>query len=263
MFFGIGLLGYVLSLAASALIEQKSKESHGMSQFGFSNHLVICNFPSLGVILQILDELNADSTFDAARGVVLVDNKLTEIPQELVKRDVHFVRGDPSADDALERANVANAKHVIILSKSPSDPATDMVTVAIALAITTISPKADVVAQCVEPTHQALLRKAKCSHVVCLGQFGAHFVAAELLNPGAQDVVADLTSTLGGEQLYVSGYDGKPCSVEVIKKRCLLQRHLLIGIRRGPRLELNPSDEQLVNTKDHLVTIGATRLLPL
>lgn len=260
MFFGIGLLGYVLSLAASALVEQKSKETHGMSQFAFTDHLVICNFPNLGILTQLLDELEADASFKLQNGVVLIDNKLTEVPQELARRDVRFVRGDPSSDETLSRANASRASAAIILSKPLFEPTADMATVAIALALTTAAPNILLVAQCVEPMHEPLLRKAKCTHVVCTGRFGAHFVATELLNPGAQDVLADLTSAQGGEQLYVSRFGGADCSIGELKVQCAQHRHLLVGIRRDATTQLNPADEFTVTATDSIITIGPTRL---
>ncbi len=60
MFFGIGLLGYVLSIAATALVEAKTKELHGMSDFKLKDHLVILNFPGVGKLLRVLDELAHD-----------------------------------------------------------------------------------------------------------------------------------------------------------------------------------------------------------
>lgn len=263
MFFGIGLLGYVLSLAASALVEQKSKEAHGMGQFDFSNHLVICNFPNLGVVEQVLDELHADAAFDHSRGTILVDADLAELPPELAKRDVHFVRGDPSRDETLERANIDEAKSAIALSKRPNDATSDMQNIAIILAIEARNPKVHTVSQCIDPASQELLRKAKCDRVVCTSRFDAHFIATELLNPGVQDVVDDLTSAQHGEQIYITAYVGPTCRFSDLAAQCIGQGHLLIGIRRGHEVALNPAAETPVSPQDEAVTIGPKRLVVL
>ena len=263
MFFGIGLLGYVLSLAASALVEQKSKEAHGMGQFDFSGHLVICNFPNLGVIEHVLGELGADAAFERRHGIVLVDSDLMELPPELVKRDVHFVRGDPSRDETLVRANIDEAKHVIVLSKRPNDATSDMQNIAIVLAIEARHPEIHSVSQCIDPANEELLRKAKCDRVVCTSQFDAHFVATELLNPGVQDVVHELTSALHGEQLYITPYAGPPCRLEDLSRKCQTAGHLLIGIRRGTDVTLNLPAGFQVQTNDQAVTIGTKRLARL
>lgn len=263
MFFGIGLLGYVLSLAASALIEQKSKEAHGMGQFDFTEHLVICNFPNLGVVEHVLRELTADAAFERSRGIILIDSDLIELPPELAKRDMHFVRGDPSRDETLQRANIDEARHAIVLSKRPNDANSDMQNIAIVLAIEARSPDVHTVSQCIDPANQELLRKAKCDRVVCTSRFDAHFIATELLNPGVQDVVDDLTSAQNGEQIYITPYSGQPCRVQELSAKCRNAGHLLIGVRRGHKVELNPSTDLEVSTNDSAVTIGTKRLAEL
>jgi voltage-gated potassium channel len=263
MFFGIGLLGYVLSLAASALIEQKSKEAHGMGQFDLTEHLVICNFPNLGVVEHVLDELAADAAFDRRRGTILIDQDLVELPPELAKRDVCYVRGDPSRDETLARANIDEAKHVIVLSKRPNDASSDLQNLAIVLAIEARNPKVHSVSQCVDPDNEELLRKAQCNRVVCTSRLDAHFVATELLNPGVQDVVHELTSALHGEQLYITPFAGPPCRLSELSLSCQKQGHLLIGLRRAGTVSLNVAPDYQVQTDDEAVTIGTSRLARL
>src|SRR5512133_3280104 len=63
MFFGIGLLGYALSLIAATLITAKAKELKGMSAFSLKKHLVIFNFPGVAIIERVLEELSLDPAF--------------------------------------------------------------------------------------------------------------------------------------------------------------------------------------------------------
>lgn len=260
MFFGIGLLGYVLSLAASALVEQKSKESRGMGQFDFSQHLVICNFPHLSVVERVLDELWADPKFERQRGIVLIDADMPELPPELVKRGVHFVRGEPSRDETLVRANIDEAKYAVVLSKRPSDPGSDMQNVATILALEVRNPKVYSVSQCIDPSSQELMYKAGCDRVVCTGRFDAHFLAAEMLSPGIQDIIADLTSAIHGEQIYITPYRGARCKASALANDCRREGHLLIGIQRKGETHLNLADDFELAADDAAITIGAKRL---
>jgi voltage-gated potassium channel len=260
MFFGIGLLGYVLSLAASALVEQKSKEAHGMGQFDFNSHLIICNFPNLGVVEHVLDELLAEPAFERRRGVVVIDADLAELPPELAKRDVHFVRGDPSRDETLMRANVDEAKYAIVLSKCPNDVRSDLQNIAIVLAMEARHPKILTVSQCVDPANEELLRKAKCDRVVCTSRFEAHFITTELLYPGVQDVVHALAGARHTEQLYMTPYVGRPCRARDLAASCQGEGHLLIGIRRGSEVSLNLASDFEIQPDDVAVTIGNKHL---
>ncbi|HAA01893.1 MAG TPA: hypothetical protein DCE18_00815, partial [Syntrophobacteraceae bacterium] len=158
MVFGIGLLGYALSVVAAALVTSKSKEIKGMSSFALRDHLVIFNFPGLAKVERIVDELRLDPTIGKAMPIVLVDEFLEELPPELVKRGIHFVRGNPVRDGTLSRAAIDSVRHAVILCRNPIDPASDNLNVTIALAIEGRNRKTNTVVECVDPASEELLR---------------------------------------------------------------------------------------------------------
>src|SRR5512133_298106 len=202
MVVGIGLLGYALSLLAAALVTSKTREIKGMSSFNLNNHLVIFNFPGLGKVQRVLEELYLDSSFDRQRQIVLIDEQLEELPPELQKRGVHFVRGNPARDETLTRAALDRASHAIVLCKTPGAPTSDNLNVAVTLAIEARCRGVQTVVECVDPASEELLRKAGSDRVVCTSRFDSLFISQELLNPGVQGVIADLFSARGGQQIY-------------------------------------------------------------
>ncbi|MEN9581028.1 MAG: hypothetical protein RJA70_4037, partial [Pseudomonadota bacterium] len=239
MFFGIGLLGYVLSLSASRLVQAKTKELTGMSQVKLTGHLVIFNFPSVGKICKILEELRADPDFEVSMSeVVLVDEDLEELPPELADRGVRYVRGNPTRDETLSRANLDHASHAIVLSKRPRDPHSDDLSIAITLAIEGRQSSITSVVECVDAAAEELMRKAGCDRIVCTSRFEAHFLSQEVVNPGVQEVVAQLTSTLLGQQVYVTPYSGV-ATYAALSDRCRRAGHLLVGLRDGAGLRFN------------------------
>jgi voltage-gated potassium channel len=261
MFFGIGLLGYVLSVAASSLVEAKTKELHGMSDYTIQDHLVIFNYPGLSKVERVLDELAADPDFGKGRDILLVDEDLVELPPELVKRGLSFVRGNPTRDETLTRANVDRARHAIVLSKTPGDPRSDDQNVAITLAIEGRNRDVFTVVECGDFTTQELLRKAGCDGIVCTSRFDAHFLSHELLNPGVQEVVEELTSSLKGEQIYLTRYPSeRPTTYETLAALCRERGHLLIGVRNASEVRLHLAADATVKTGDHIISIGRQRL---
>ena len=172
MLIGIGLLGYALSVVAAALITSKSKEIKGMSSFQLTNHLIIFNFPGLAKIERILDELTLDPAFAASTAIVLVDEFLEELPPELHRRGIHFVRGNPARDETLSRAAIDHARHAIILCRNPGDATADSVNITIALAIEGRNKATNTVVECVDQASEELLRKVGCDRIVCLSRFG-------------------------------------------------------------------------------------------
>jgi voltage-gated potassium channel len=260
MFFGIGLLGYVLSIAASALVQAKDKELHGMSSFKLDKHLVIFNFPSLGKVERVLDELTRDQGF-GSRDVVLIDDRLDFLPAELIERGVHYVRGNPTRDETLTRASLDSAAYAVVLAKTPGDPHSDDLNVAITLAIEARMEKVHTVVECVDFSTQELLRKAGSDGIVCTSRFDAHFLSHELLNPGIQEVVDELTSNARGQQIYLTRYEGKKRKAfSAVAGTCRDRGHVPIGLRRGGKTRLNVAEEDPVEPGDHLITIGPSRM---
>ncbi|MDB5102014.1 MAG: Ion transport 2 domain protein [Cyanobacteria bacterium RYN_339] len=259
MMFGIGLLGYVLSVIASALVSSKAKEIKGMTTFHLVDHLVIINFPSLEKVEQILDELVLDATIGKSTPIVLVDDTLEELPAELQARRVHFVRGKPTRDETLTRACIDAAAHAMVLCKVPGDPASDNLNVAIALAIEMRNKAVQTVVECVDPSTEELLRKAGCDGIVCASRFEANFMAQELLNPGLQDVLEDLLSAKHGQQLYLVPIS-RPAPFAQLAATCRGRGHIALGVRGAGGLKLNVSDEHRVQVGDRLVTLGPSRL---
>lgn len=264
MFFGIGLLGYVLSLSASTLIEAKSKELHGMVKLKLKGHLVIFNFPHLAKVLRLLDEVEHESKFGASVEVALVDEDLVELPPELADRRVRFVRGNPTRDETLNRACIDDAGHAIVLSKRAGDPGADALNVAITLAIEARARSVRTVTECADFATQELLRKAGCDSVVCTSRFDAHFLSHELLNPGTQDVFDELTTSLHGQQIFMTAFE-MPAAVPfaLVARACQKQGHLALGVRRGATRSLNVEGDYEVRPGDQVISIGPRRMPPL
>jgi voltage-gated potassium channel len=259
MAFGIGLLGYALSVVAAALITSKSREIKGMSSFDLKDHLVVFNFPGLAKVERILEELALDPSFGRSVPTVFVDEFLDELPPELQKRGIHYVRGNPARDETLSRAGIGHARHAVILCRNPGDPASDNLNITIALAIEGRNHLARTVVECVDPAAQELLRKAGCDRIVCTSRFDACFLSQELLNPGVQEVIGDLLSARDGQQIYFINV-GRDAAFGELVKVCREKKHLALGVSSEHGVRLNVPEETMVKKGDCLVTIGPSRL---
>ncbi len=259
MGFGIGLLGYVLSLIAAAFVTSQTKEMKGMSSFSLKGHIIFANFPGVSKLSRLIEELRLDPSVGKHAAVVLVDEHLEELPPELVNLDVHFVRGNPVRDETLLRASVDEARHAVILTRNPADTASDNLNVAIALAIEGRSRTVNTVVEIVDPASEELLRKAGCDKVVCTSRFGAHFLSQELLNPGVQEVVEDLLSARGGQQLYFIVVRQKGTFGEFVE-RCREKAHIALGTATAEGVRLNPPVTAQMAPGDRIITIGPSRM---
>lgn len=254
MFSGIGLLGWVVSFATSALVEAKSKELRGMNDVDQTNHLVLFNFPNVEKVVRVIEELRREAEF-AAIPIVLVDEDLAEIPPELVKWHVQFVRGNPTRDDTLHRANIDKAKYAIVLAKKIGDPASDAHNLIVTLAIEARAKQVRTTVECVDLTAQELLKKAGCDSVVCLSRFDAHFIGSEVLQPGMQHVIDDLMST-HGQQLCLSAIEPSAKTFDAVYAALRAKNHLALGVLRGAKSFLNVEKSFPLEPGDRAISIG-------
>ncbi|PIQ25059.1 hypothetical protein COW36_07500 [bacterium (Candidatus Blackallbacteria) CG17_big_fil_post_rev_8_21_14_2_50_48_46] len=259
MIFGIGLLGYALSLIAAALITSKTKEIKGMSTFKFKEHLIVFNYAGLAKIIRVLDELAIDPSV-GEMPVILVDEFLDELPEELQRKGVHYIKGNPTRDQTLSRANIDFAKHAIVLTRNSNDPASDHLNVSIALAVEGRNRAVNSVVECIDPSFEELLRKAGSDRIVCSSRFDAHFLSQELLNPGIQEVLGQLLTLTRGQQFYLIPASNN-ANFSEFANRGQRQGHIVLGIcDLQNQILLNPPAEQSVLAGDRVITIGANRL---
>ena len=234
LLLGIGLLGFMLSVVATSLITARNKELKGMTQARFAKHVVVIHFPGVAKMLRLMDELSHDPAIGPGARFVLIDRELEELPAELVERNVRYVRGDPTRDETLKRANIDEAGHAMVLSKTPGDAASDPLNVTVTLAIEARTRHVNTVVECVDPSTEELLRKAGCDRIVCAGRFDALYMSQELLNPGVQDIVADLLSTGTGQQLYLTPVKAQAgATYQALQAAVVGHGHVALGVRRA------------------------------
>jgi voltage-gated potassium channel len=260
MLLGISILGYLLSVMATYLIDTHSKERRGMAELSIKDHILLIHFQSMSRVLEIINELKSDSkTRD--RPIVLIDSQLEEIPPEIAKMDVQFVKGSPTKESTLAKANYSAATHAIILAADPQEPSSDNHTLAVALTLEKLHSRLFTVAECIDPEQVELMRKSGCDSVVCIAQLSSMFMVQELLDPGVQRVFKELTSTTYGQQIFVVRIDTlKRWRYEEVVEHLTATGYVALGIERDRQVMLNPDRDLELSTADSVVCLGSKRL---
>ncbi len=262
MIIGVGIFGYLISTIATTLILAQNRKFRGMGSTQMTGHILIVNTPSVTKVEQVIRELRRDPSIGGDTPVVIVSNDLEELPAVFVGRNVHCIKGNPTNDDTLTRANVKDAQYAVVLCRDPKDSGSDNLNLAITLAIESHNSAIITAVECIDPEMEGLLRKAHCDRVVCLSKFESRFVSHELLNPGSQSMIEDLLCSSSGQQLYVTPIDDE-LSMTIyahLRELCAKKQHLLIGIQRAAKPMLNLPEDTSLQPGDCAVTIGASRL---
>lgn len=263
MMFGISILGYLLSTLASYLIEERSKELKGMSESKRRDHLLLIHYPGLARVKAVLTELRTDPKTEDAK-VVIVDNRLEELPESLAAEGVQFVRGDASKESTLDRARYKDARFAIILSQDPNDPLSDNANLAAALTLEHLHPEIFTVSECIDPERIELLYKAGCDAVVCLTALATNLVVHELLDPGVQKVIGEATNNLSGQNIYLVDVHATEATSYVAARDAMEERGCaMLGLEHDGKVSLNPTASTTVGKGDRLICIAPSRPLPL
>lgn len=190
MLGGIGLLSVFTATFASVLVTQRIREGRGLDEIRIKDHLIVCGWSQYAE--RVLEALVA-----AGRGdrIVLVN----ELPEDLVSefllahRGARFVRGDPSSEVTLERANVREAAAAVVLADATLAGA-DERTALVTLALKSVRPDLVVIAEALDLKSEPHLRRAGADEVITSGEFNAFLLSSATAASGIPAVVRPLLS---------------------------------------------------------------------
>lgn len=259
MVFGIGFLGYLISEIAGTLIETRSRRLKGMADLTLSNHVLLINFPHLDTVLRLLQELRADSA-TRGRELCLVDENLAEIPPELESAGVHFVKGDPTREETLQRACAGRASHAIVLAKDPSNPHSDDQNLVTTLVLEKMASEVFTVVEVLSASKVHQVELAGADSVVCAAELASGLIVQELQDPGVKDVIADLCSDTSGHQIYFVHIEaGEGARFRDLAAWGLERARPVLGLRREQRNLLACVADERVQSGDQAILVAAER----
>jgi voltage-gated potassium channel len=259
MILGIGLLGFVLSEVASKLIESKSRRLKGMVELQLSDHVIVVNYSNLEKLAKLIDELKSDPV-SKSKAVVLIDEFLEELPYELDKRGIHYVRGNPTTEPVLKRAGLAAASHAIVLSLDPVDPRSDERNLATILMIEHLNPRVTTVAECVDLEKRPQFHAAGCDRLVCIAPLTTNLLVQELTDPGIQHIITEMTSNVFGQQIYMVAIEQMDkWTAGELNAWSQASGFVLLGLQRGEATLLNCDPGVAVKREDRAVLLGSRR----
>lgn len=258
MLLGVSILGYVLSVVATAMVESRLKEIKGMNEIEWNDHILICNYAGVEKTGQLIHEIHEDdSTRDTH--VVLIDETLEELPPELQGDLIHFVKGSPTRESTLEKANLTGARAVILQADPARPKESDVENLRTALIIGTLSPDTFSCAECIDPDSAIFFERAHCDSVVCIASLSGQIVVQELQDPGVSDVVSELTSNKHGRQFYIADIAAGLADYHAVQQHYTAAESVVIGIRRKEENILVPETGFRIEPGDRAVLIAATR----
>lgn len=264
MIIGIGIIGYLVGSIAEMILENISKRRKGLMHITDKNHVIVCNCPQIEKVLRLVDELRSDRA-GRSRSVVVISDKMEEIPEIFEKNEILFVRGDPTKEEVLHRANVLECAGVFVLAEDPSRADSDHKTFAVGTIIELLGKERGVpikvVVELVSKENLRMMRKTSVDGIVSAEGIIDCLMAQEYLDPGINEVVHQLLSNKTGSEFYtfetrLDGYSIAEIQKAVVSHPTNIQ---VIGVIRGDEYSMNPAKDLKLEKGDKLVILANDR----
>ena len=192
MFAGISLTAMFTAVISSIFVAKRIREDKGLEKVNVKNHIILCGW-----------NRNADKIIDSIqylsegrrKDLVLINDLDEETATRLKTRyrdiHLHFVAGDYTSEQILQRASLEEADTIIII---PSDvdgtiQNPDEKTILATLTIKGLEPNKRLIAYLYSRENLAHIKRANADEVVISDDFGAFMLASHVMDPGIPQIL--------------------------------------------------------------------------
>jgi voltage-gated potassium channel len=249
---GISSVAYAASAVVRLMVSDefhRASEQRKVTQRmkNLSNHCILCGYGRIGEIV---------SKQLQTQGIpfVIIDRD-DEIVNRLEDEGILATRGDASHEETLERAGLARARSVIVVTSSDAE------NLLITMTARQFNPEVPIIVRCDEETNSPKLARVGATRVITLNTTGAAQMALAATKPYVIDLI-DLATGTGRQEFQMRQImvpDGSPAHEQTLINLALGSRFgvIVIGIKsRGQEMQFNPSADTCLSTGDTLVTVG-------
>jgi len=251
----LGVVGIFTATIASMLIEHRIGGKRKMPKYELKDHIVICNWNNKG--LSLIKEVHAKIIKHKRPIIIITEQEDTvEFPEhEDVPEfeDIYIIKGDPTNEIILKRANVQQAYTAVVLADPTQGELSDAKSILVCMGIKSICeemefPKTYITVEGVSPQNIEHLRRAGANEIISAGDFSALLLAQSSLVHGLSTVYRNLlTISEETNEIYLATvpgeYIGKKFSdlgADIYSNRDAKNPIILIGVKSGEKFLLNP-----------------------
>jgi len=192
MFAGISLTAMFTAVISSIFVAKRIREDKGLEKVNVKNHIILCGW-----------NRNADKIIDSIqylsegrrKDLVLINDLDEETIARLKTRyrdiHLHFVAGDYTSEQILQRASLEDADTIIIIpcdvDASIQNP--DEKTILATLTIKGLEPNKRLIAYLYSRDNLTHIKRANADEVVISDDFGAYMLASHVVDPGIPQIL--------------------------------------------------------------------------
>ena len=195
MFIGISLVSLLTASISSIFVAQKIREGKGLEQLNLNDHLILCGWnPNGGRVLDSIQHLSGGKKKELVLINEMNEEDVTQLKNRYQQLNIHFVSGDFTQEEILNKASIFEANTVIVIPNTTgSEVATyDEKTIFATLTIKSMDPNIRVVAYLLDRENLTHIKRADADEVVVGDDFSAHILASHVVDPGIPQIANQL-----------------------------------------------------------------------
>ncbi|MBI9096850.1 MAG: NAD-binding protein [Spirochaetaceae bacterium] len=239
IFIGIAGMSFLSGVFASVFVDRNSRARRGLVDFPkLKDHLIICGWSD--EIKEILQDIVAFSKDFSSDKIVIISNissdKIEPLKENRELEQLKYVRGDYFSDSTLRRANVTEAKKVLILSdtyESNADAEADSKTIMTVMTIRTLTKEVYICAEMINRKYESNLKQAMCDEVLFKKDVSQKILSYTSVENGMGHIFYDLLSQKeNGSRITTLEIDAKYIDgpFSDYKKGCSHASYIILGL---------------------------------
>ncbi|MBW1943889.1 MAG: potassium channel protein [Deltaproteobacteria bacterium] len=252
IFFGVGIIAYILGLAAQVMVDTQVRSLLGRRKLGrklksLKDHYILCGFGRIGSII-------ARELWESKIPMVVIDTDPDNM-EGLESEGIPYINDDATSDEVLLNAGIERAKGVVSVVASDAD------NLFITMTARGLNPGLFILARADgEATEKKLLR-AGANRVMMPYLIGGHKMAQAIIKPAVTDFL-DVTfqsKDIGLEMEEVRVGENSRLNGLALMDSGIRQELdvIIVAIRKKDgEMQFNPSSQTRIEAGDTLISLG-------
>jgi voltage-gated potassium channel len=245
MLSGIGVLGLVLVSLTEFFVQQSLKRRHLIRSF-MEQHIIVCGWDKRL-------EIAAKELLTAKQEIVVVA-EVDNIPLE--HKHLLFIKGDPSDDENLKRANVSRASSALISGRTETE------TLLAAIAVKKLNPGIHTTCIVADPKVIQALKKTGVDQTFSADEFLGLLLSRSVFVPKIAAFMKEMLDIQGmdlHQERVPDEFEGKTF-LEVLEHFKQRYEVIPVGIVRNNEVKVNPEKGMKLERNDELLYIAEDKL---
>ncbi len=249
---GGGLVTFYMATLSAGTIKYEKDLSEGKIAFKGSDHLILIGWNER--TRQLLKMFESNDIPNLPTDIVLIDHSLNRVSYQ--ENHVHFIHGQPTSDDILEKANIQQAKCVVITSDpDKSEEEADRQTILNIIAAKGNNVNVYTIAEILTDVQKKNATRAGSDEIIKSNQFMSSLFFQSLFQTNSLSTIDIIAKSLEMQQFCSAPID--PPFIQKDFYTCALhfleQEQFLIGIIRDDEYLLHPSFTTILQKGDQLI----------